>query len=507
MNIYPHIENLLYYAQTHLLLDDLDVIYVRNQLLDELKLDSYEFYEVDYDGIDELGLPDKVLEPIINYAVSKNIITEVESEKFADKIMGIVMMLPSDTVDMFLDMHRKSPAKAFEWFYDYAVKSNYVKSSKIAKNKHWEAKGTKGKIEVSINLARPEKKNSETAKLTKSETANKYPACVICKDNEGISANGMYRRTLRTIPLTLDNENWFWQYSPYAYFNQHGIAVSENHTPMKVNKSTFKKLFDFVDYSPNYFIGCNAALPIVGGSILTHDHFQGGKSLLPMHKAPVLKTVKSSDAPYVKIEVLDWYNSAIRLTFTNKNNLADFAETIRVAWENYTDESVDIIAKTDKGQHNAITPIARKLNDGNYLLDIIFRNNRTSEEYPEGIFHSHPEYFPIKSESIGLIEAMGLFILPGRLDSQLSRIEKFLTKEEKYSESKLDEDLLPLKDIIAKLVKESGSSKLSQIEAQLNIKDEVNRICEGILDNTAVFKKDATGVEAFDKFLASINIK
>ena len=502
MIIYSCIENLLQYAQSHLLLDDLDVIYVRNKLMTQLKLEDYVQYETDVDAIDAMTCPDEVLEPIINYAVENGIISDGEREEFGDRIMDIVSLKPSEIVDMFDSLHSTSPAKAFDWLYDYSIKNDYVKQSKIAKNKHWEAKATKGKIEITINLSRPEKNNKDTAKLLKQKNSS-YPPCMICRENEGYAGHGVYRQTLRTIPLTLCNEEWFWQFSPYSYFNQHGIAVNAEHTPMKVDTSTVEKLLDFIDYNPNYFIGCNAALPIVGGSILTHDHFQAGLKQLPMHKAPNLKRYKSAEYPYIDTYVVDWYNSVIRLEGTSKKMMIEYAGKIIEAWKEYSDESVDIIAKTNE-QHNAVTPIARKSSDGKYVVELILRNNRTSEQYPDGIYHVHPEYQNIKSESIGLIEAMGLFILPGRLDRQLAEVEKYLTREIKYSRAALSDDMKIHADMIEKLMKEN--QKCSAVEAALNVKDEVNRVCECILDNTAVFKKDEAGVAAFGRCLATLGI-
>ena len=502
MIIYSSIENLLQYAQSHLLLDDLDVIYVRNKLMTQLKLEDYVQYETDVDAIDAMTCPDEVLEPIINYAVENGIISDGEREEFGDRIMDIVSLKPSEIVDMFDSLHSTSPAKAFDWLYDYSIKNDYVKQSKIAKNKHWEAKATKGKIEITINLSRPEKNNKDTAKLLKQKNSS-YPPCMICRENEGYAGHGVYRQTLRTIPLTLGNEEWFWQFSPYSYFNQHGIAVNAEHTPMKVDTSTVEKLLDFIDYNPNYFIGCNAALPIVGGSILTHDHFQAGLKQLPMHKAPNLKRYKSAEYPYIDTYVVDWYNSVIRLEGTSKKMMIEYAGKIIEAWKEYSDESVDIIAKTNE-QHNAVTPIARKSSDGKYVVELILRNNRTSEQYPDGIYHVHPEYQNIKSESIGLIEAMGLFILPGRLDRQLAEVEKYLTREIKYSRAALSDDMKIHADMIEKLMKEN--QKCSAVEAALNVKDEVNRVCECILDKTAVFKKDEAGVAAFGRFLATLGI-
>ena len=452
--------------------------------------------------------PDEVLNPIVDYAVANGIITEADREKFGNDVMDMVSLRPSEVVDMFDSLYETSPAKAFDWLHDYGVKNDYIKATKIARNKHWEAKSTKGKLEITINLSKPEKNNKDTAKLLTAKKSS-YPSCMICAENEGYAGHGVYRQNLRTIPLTLGGEEWFWQFSPYAYFNQHGIAINGEHTPMKVDKSTVRKLLDFIDYAPStYFIGCNAALPIVGGSILTHDHFQGGGKVLPMHKATALNKYKSEDYPYIETYVLDWYNSVIRLVSTNKNMLIEYAGDIIDAWKNYDDESVGIIHATDK-QHNAVTPIARKCKDKNkndaYCVELILRNNRTDEKYPDGIFHVHPEYQNIKSESIGLIEAMGLFILPARLDRQLKEVQEYLIGARKYDKKALAEDMQIHARMIEKLMKENP--KCTPAEAPLIIKDEVNSVCEHILDNTAVFKKDEEGAAAFDRFLESIGIR
>ena len=503
MLIYPSVESLLYYAQSHLLLDDLDVVWARNLILDELKLTDYVQYEVDYEAIESLDRPDTVLAPLVNYAVDNGIITDDKREYFGGKLMNIVCKRPGEIADIFDEQHRKNPVKAFDWLYDYGVKSDYVKLTKIGENIKWEAKGTRGKLEITINTCRPEKNNKDTEAALKA-TKSGYPACTICKENEGYAHGSQIRQTLRTVPLELGGEEWFWQFSPYAYFNQHGIAVNSEHVPMKVDDSAIVKLFDFIDFMPGYFIGCNAALPRIGGSVLTHDHFQGGAKLMPMHKAGALVKLKNKEYPYIDMCIVDWYNSVLRLACSNREKLIEFAQKVNNAWQDYSDESVGVIAKTSE-QHNAVTPIVRKADD-KYVIDIILRNNRTTDEYPDGIFHAHPEYHNIKSESIGLIEAMGLFVLPGRLARQTAEIEKYLTKEEKYSEAKLAPDMLCHKNMIERLVKAVGSSKISPVEAKLNIKDEINRVCEEILVNTAVFKPDEQGKAAFLKFLATLDI-
>ncbi len=496
------VENLIQYAKSHLLLDDLDELYVRNRIIDMLKVDTYTQYEVDEDAIDEMTCPDEVIAPLVKYALDKGVIKEGEEAYFACALMGEVSLKPSEIVDIFDDLHAQNPAKAFDWLHDYSIKNDYIKLTAINKNKHWEAKSTKGKLEITINLSKPEKKNKDTAKLV-GQKASSYPACAICKENVGFAGHGTLRQNLRYVPLTLGGEEWFWQFSPYAYFTQHGIAINSEHTPMKVDPSTIVKLLDFVDYAPQYFIGCNAALPIVGGSILVHDHFQGGLKTLPMHKAPDLIRYKNPDYPYVDTHIVDWYNSVIRLASTNKKLIAEYAGKIVEAWKNYTDESALIIAKDENGQHNAVTPIARKVN-GKYIVELILRNNICTEEFPDGVYHVHPEYQNIKSESIGLIEAMGMFILPGRLDRQLKEVEAYLTGVP-FDEKKLADDMKIHAKMIKKLLKAYGNTCTPK-EAQVAVKDEVNTVCENILDNTNVFKKTDEGFAAFDRFLNSVGV-
>jgi UDPglucose--hexose-1-phosphate uridylyltransferase len=471
-------------------------------ILDELKVTEYSICEIDPSAIDELSVPDPVLDPVLAYAVENKAVKEADKAKLSKSLMNYLIKRPSEITDIFNDIHKKSPQKAFEWLYDYAIKSNYVNFTEIAKNKHWEAKGTKGRIELTINAARPENDNKQIEKAAL-EKSKSYPYCALCRENEGFNS----ALTLRTVPLTLGGEEWFWQYSPYSYFNQHGIAVKSEHTPMKIDRGTFSKLLEFTDFMPGYFIGSNAALPLVGGSVLSHEHFQGGKPVMPMFKAPVLRKLKCAAHPYVKIELLDWYNTVLRISYTNKENLADFAEIIRSAWENYSDSEVLIEAKTGAVKHNALTPVARRYPDGSYSLDLILRNNRTADDAPYGIFGIGEAHRPIKKESIALTESMGWFILPGRLAGQLSKIERFLTKETRFNPAKLDEDMIEFRPMIEKLIKEMGSQKMTAKEAELTVRDEVNRLCEEILERISVFKKTADGVNALNRFLAVIGVE
>ena len=305
----------------------------------------------------------------------------------------------------------------------------------------------------------------------------------------------------------MGGEPWFVQYSPYAYYNEHLIAISEKHVPMHIKADTVDKLLDFIDFFPNYMIGSNAALPIIGGSILNHEHFQGGGHLMPMHKAPVKKYYTAKGFKKVKVGVVDWYNSVIRLESTNRKAIRDLAVLIIERWENFTDKDCYIFSETDGVKHNSLSPICRK--DGKkYIIDMILRNNITNDEYPEGVFHAHPEYHNIKKEGIGLIEAMGLFILPGRLKKQLAEISEILCKNKPYDFdelSKEDNYLYVHRFMIKELVEEGFSDDLPSAEAR--VKNRVNETCKNILYNTAVFKEDENGNNGFIRFLKACGIE
>jgi UDPglucose--hexose-1-phosphate uridylyltransferase len=304
----------------------------------------------------------------------------------------------------------------------------------------------------------------------------------------------------------MGGEDWFVQYSPYAYYNEHMIAISTKHVPMHIGADTIEKVLDFVDFFPNYMIGSNAALPLIGGSILNHEHFQGGGHLMPMHKAPVKTYFKSEKYPAVKVGIVDWYNSVIRLSSKDRGAIKAFATDIVMAWEDFTLEDCGIYSRSGETRHNSLAPVCRKDGD-EYIFDMILRNNRTSEEYPEGIFHAHPEYHNIKREGIGLIEAMGLFILPGRLKRQLNAIAEILCKKVAYDKdaiSKEDNDLYAHRDMIAKLVSDGYADDMKSAEKRVT--DYVNDVCKNILFNTAVFNNDKIGENGFKTFLSVCGI-
>lgn len=503
-------EKLLQYAKLHLGLSTRDLPFVRNLLLREFNLSSPLKEVVDLSYIKDLTIPDELVLEIEEFAVANNIVNDSEKNLFSTYIMGVLTPLPSVVESKFYDIKlRSGTLKACEYFYDLCVKNNYVQTTAIAKNKKWECFDGDRKLEITINLSKPEKDNKQTAKLLTQKQGDKYPACMICKENEGFkgASNLPARQNLRTISVNLGGEDWFVQYSPYAYFNEHLIAINSNHTPMKVDGSTITKLLDFVDYFPNYIIGSNASLPIVGGSILNHEHFQGGAHKMPMQYSKVEKEFFSEHYPNVKVGIVDWYSSVIRLESNSRDDVFGLAEKIILAWQSYTDESLYIYAKTDNEKHNSVAPIVTKVNDV-YVVDLILRNNITSSEYPDGVYHAHPEYHNIKKEAIGLIEAMGLFILPGRLERQLESIAKILCGQIEINLGDLDNqehDLHVHKNMILELMQGGKAKDIDS--ARLIIKEKINNVCKNILINSAVFKKDEKGQAGFENFLQTINIE
>jgi len=505
------VEKLLFYAKEFLHLSARDEIYMRNLLLREFNLDEPAENAGDLSYIKSFDVPDEIVNELEQFAIEVGLTDEVHKNLYSTYIMGILSPLPSKVNQDFLSIKKEyGIEKACEYFYNLSVKNNYVQKTAISKNLKWTYPDGDRYLEITVNLSKPEKDNKEIAKLLQvnPQKKAKYPACLLCKENEGFAGSLSHpaRENIRTISLSLGGEDWFVQYSPYAYYNEHMIAISNKHTPMHIAKDTISKLLDFVDFFPNYMIGSNAALPIIGGSILNHEHFQGGEHLMPMHKAPVKKFYNSEKYSDVKVGVVDWYNSVIRLSSKNRNAIASFATDIICAWEKYTDEKCDIFAFTGDVRHNSLSPVCRKQGD-EYIFDIILRNNRTSEEYPDGIFHAHPEYHNIKKEGIGLIEAMGLFILPGRLKKQLNMIAQILCGQTEYNEEELNSTenyLYAHRDMIKQLVAQ-GKSKDMQ-DAEERVTQFVNKVCKNILFNTAVFKNDENGNAGFEKFLRACGV-
>lgn len=503
------IEKLLRYAENFLHLNKRDEIYFRNILLREFRLDEPIEENLDLNYIDSLEVPDEIVKEVEEFARDTGIINEGEENLYSTYIMGILSPLPSEVNRQFIKIKEEEGIKAAcDYFYNLSIKNNYVQKTAIGKNLKWEYPDGDKYLEITVNLSKPEKDNKEIAKLLTAPKKSKYPACLLCKENEGYQGTLTHpaRENIRTISLTLGGEKWFVQYSPYAYYQEHMIAISEKHSPMHIEGDTIEKLLDFVDFFPNYMIGSNAALPIIGGSILNHEHFQGGKHLMPMHNAPIKETFSSKDYPSVKVGIVDWYNSVIRLESSDRDSIKALAKVIVEKWKAHTDASCEIYSETDGVKHNSLSPVCRKTDNG-YIFDIILRNNRTNKEFPDGIFHAHPEYHNIKKEGIGLIEAMGLFILPGRLKKQIQMISEILCGNTEYNKEELNKEdnyLYVHRNMIAELMA-GGLSKDIQ-EANKRVTDKINSVCKNILLNTAVYKKDKVGEKGFKEFLAVCKI-
>ncbi|OZG68037.1 UDP-glucose--hexose-1-phosphate uridylyltransferase [Bifidobacterium eulemuris] len=483
--VYAGVDALVDYACDRLALDRRDADWTRNRIFELFDLSSYAPTGAVADG----RSADELLGEFRAAAVEAGLFEAEEGPVWADIVMGILSANPSALQDRFLEVERDwGGMAAMRWLYDYCVANTYVKRAQLDANPRFDSHG----LVVTINLAKPEFKDMKKA-AAGNAVAGGYPQCTICHENEGFA--GRNKRTLRTLPVELGDESWFWQFSPYGYFDQHGICVNTTHTPMHVDRDTFGMLLDFVDRFPGYFLGCNAALPRIGGSVLAHDHFQGGGELLPMHTAPVLRELRLDAFPDVAVEMLDWPGSAVRVVSKSRQSLIDVCDLIREGWVTYSNPELDIVCEGEDGRRSALSPSAIVTERG-YEMSLIFRNNGVSEEYPDGIFHAHPEFYPVKQEPIGLIEAQGLFILPGRLVEQLGHIEDALAAGEGLPEAER-EFTLEWDELTKQL---DGSRDRDDIRAA--IQDELGSVCYRILRNTAVFKTP----ELMFGFLASLGL-
>ena len=468
------VDKLVSYARKNLMLARENEICARNAVLDALGSPEYAYTGAECRD----SSPEQLLQEFTSVCEREGIFSEEEAEEYTDKVMGALTASPQNIRRAFMWRERENSKSATDWFYTYCVKNDYVKKSKLDKNPRFE----QGGLIITINKAKPEFRDPKKA-VSGNSVKGGYPKCAICRENEGCPVRN--KRTLRTVDLTLDGEKWFWQYSPYGYFHQHGIAVNCEHTPMHVDKSTFVKLMDFVDKFPHYFIGCNAPLPRIGGSVLAHDHFQGGGEILPMHKAGAFKVMGRADFGGT-VEIVDWPGTVIRVVSRNRQQIAEMCEQIRSAWVGYTNTALGIIAEDEQGVHNAVSPTVVKTARG-YEMSLILRSNITSAQYPDGVFHAHPEFHSIKKESIGLIEAQGLFILPGRLEGQLKNLEEIIARNEQ----------LPAEYEPFRLVFEEAKAICANegVDPSAAMKKELGSVCGRILENTAVFKDKMTTVK------------
>jgi UDPglucose--hexose-1-phosphate uridylyltransferase len=498
MDIYREIKRLLNYGLEKNLIETEDEIYVRNKILNILGLYEYEEREVNREELDN---PQDILNNILHYAFGKGILVE-DTITYRDlldtEIMDSFMPRPSEVVKKFYKDFKMSPMRATKNYYEMSKASNYIRSDRINKNISWSTNSNYGVLDITINLSKPEKdpKVIAAAKLIKDSN---YPECLLCKENEGYSGriNHPARQNHRIIPIELSNERWYLQYSPYVYYNEHCIVFKDSHVPMKITKDTFKKLLQFINIFPHYFIGSNADLPIVGGSILSHDHFQGGNYEFAMERATLLKHFSIKGFQDVEVGIVKWPMSVIRMKSENQERLVDLGSKILNAWKAYSDESVNIIARTDNEFHNTITPIARYKNN-KYELDLVLRNNRTSTLYPHGIFHPHSDVHNIKKENIGLIEVMGLAVLPARLKRELALLEDCLLG------IKFIEDYKEIYKHKKWFYSMKDKYKDENLDWKYIFKNEIGKIFERILEDAGVFKQNPQGLDAFERFILSI---
>lgn len=497
MNINTSVKKLITYGLDTDLISQRDAVYTTNLLIAALDLDSYE--DTDITGCD-IDL-EEILNEITDYAVSKGICEDSVTYRdlFDTRIMGLLMPRPSEVTDRFYSLYTQSPADATDYFYKLSCDSNYIRRYRIAKDKKWISSTEYGDIDITINLSKPEKDPKAIA-AAKNAPQSGYPKCLLCRENEGYAGrvNSPARQNHRIIPVTINDTDWFMQYSPYVYYNEHCIIFNSEHTPMKIERATFKKLLDFVARFPHYFVGSNADLPIVGGSILSHDHFQGGCYDFAMAKAPIECTVSFDGYDDVEAGIVKWPMSTIRLRCSSAERIVDLADRILLSWRGYSDESVFVFAETDGEPHNTITPIAR-MTDGKFELDLVLRNNITTSEHPLGVYHPHSELHNIKKENIGLIEVMGLAVLPARLASELEILADAIVSGKDISSI---EPISKHANWVAGFINDYTDINSENITSILQ--DEVGKVFSRVLEHAGVFKRNDAGINAFVKFLSQV---
>ena len=443
-----------------------------------------------------------ILNEMLDYAAEDGLMPEdtiTYRDLFDTKIMSMLVPRPSEVIKKFQALYQISPKEATDYFYKLSRDTNYIRRYRIKKDQKWTADTEFGTLDITINLSKPEKdpKAIAAAKLAKQSG---YPKCLLCKENEGYAGrvNHPARQNHRIIPLTINNSDWFFQYSPYVYYNEHCIVFNSKHTPMKIERATFGKLLDFVTQFPHYFVGSNADLPIVGGSILSHDHFQGGHYTFAMAKAPIEKELQFEGFSDVKAGIVKWPMSVIRISGPDKERLIELADKILLTWRGYTDEDAFIYAETNGEPHNTITPIARRRGD-DFELDLVLRNNITTEEHPLGVYHPHAKLHHIKKENIGLIEVMGLAVLPARLKDEMAELADALVNgtdlratETLASHAEWAEGFLPKYD------------KITKDNVMDILHEEIGLVFNEVLQDAGVYKCTPEGRKAFERFIAAV---
>lgn len=504
MNIFKEIKLLLAFGLKNGLIGKYDEIIARNEILELLNIAEWEEIEITENEIP--NYPTEILKNICDYAVKNAIIEDTITlrDLFDTKVMGKITPTATQIIDKFEKLtQEKGVESATNFYYDFAQKSNYIRVDRIAKNMHWFSSTEYGDMEITVNLSKPEKDPRDIARERLMPQAS-YPKCLLCYENVGYSGrlNHPARQNHRVIPLTLTNEEWFMQYSPYVYYNEHAIVFAKEHRPMKITKEALNRLTGFTEILPHYFLGSNADLPIVGGSILSHDHYQGGHHEFPMAKAPIEKKISFKGFEDVEAGIVKWPMSVIRISSKNREKLVDLADKILNNWREYSDEALGILAYSEDTPHNTITPIARRRGE-KFELDLVLRNNRTSEEHPLGIFHPHSDVHNIKKENIGLIEVMGLAVLPGRLKEELEILSRYIVENDYenriQNDSKVEKHLEWIKNIIKKY------EKISSQNAYDILKSEVGITFSRVLEDAGVYKRDEKGQSGLLRFVDHIN--
>ena len=495
--LYENIAKLVEYGIRTGLTPECERVYTTNLLLELYHEENYN--EVKADG-EEIEL-EEVLKNLLDEAVRRGITEDsvVYRDLFDTKLMNCLMPRPAQVQREFWERYERSPEEATDYFYKLSQDSDYIRRYRVKKDMKWKVDSPYGEIDITVNLSKPEKDPKAIAAAKNAKPGN-YPKCLLCMENEGYAGRGNHpaRENHRIIPVTVNGSRWGFQYSPYVYYNEHCIVFNGEHVPMKIDKTAFIKLFDFVKMFPHYFLGSNADLPIVGGSILSHDHFQGGHYTFAMAKAPIEREVVIPGYEDVQTGIVKWPLSVLRLRGENAERVIELADHVLKAWRSYTDEEAFIYAETDGEPHNTITPIAR-ISDGKYELDLTLRNNNTTEEHPLGVYHPHAQYHHIKKENIGLIEVMGLAVLPSRLKKEMELLAEYIVEgkeiesnEEIEKHGKWVKEFLPKYDAVTK-------------ENVMDIlKKEIGNVFVHVLEDAGVYKCTPEGRSAFMRFIETL---
>ncbi len=498
--IQKNIRELVQYGLLTGLIEEEDRIYTANRLLELFELDELdednESVEVTADDLE------RILKEMLDYAYEKGILSEngvVYRDLFDTKIMSMLVPRPSEVIRKFQDKYEKDPKLATDYFYQLSQDTDYIRRYRIKKDQKWISSTKYGDLDITINLSKPEKDPKAIA-AAKNAKQSGYPKCLLCMENEGYAGriNHPARQNHRVIPVTINGSRWGFQYSPYVYYNEHCIVFNSSHIPMKIEHDTFCKLFDFVKQFPHYFVGSNADLPIVGGSILSHDHFQGGCYEFAMAKAPVERSFTVKGFEDVEAGIVKWPMSVIRISHQDTDRLVALADVILEKWRGYSDEAVFIYAETDGEPHNTITPIARRRGD-KFELDLVLRNNITTEEHPLGVYHPHANLHHIKKENIGLIEVMGLAVLPARLKEEMEHLAAAILSG---ADIRQDEELEKHADWVEQFLPKYEDVNRDNIMEILH--HEIGHVFMQVLEDAGVYKRDEEGQKAFDRFTGSL---